>query len=69
MRTRARPGRFRLNVYFQRDASGAAFWLTPEEIKPLEALGIPPQVAGLTRLAAPAVRHLWNLAHARPACR
>ncbi len=48
----ALPGRarFRLNVYFQRDAIGAAFRLIPEEIKPLEALGIPPQVAGLARL-------------------
>jgi hypothetical protein len=42
----ALPGkaRFRLNVYFQRDSVGAAFRLIPQEIKPLEALGIPPQV-------------------------
>jgi twitching motility protein PilT len=48
----ALPGkaRFRLNVYFQRDSIGAAFRLIPQEIKPLEALGIPPQVAGLSRL-------------------
>jgi twitching motility protein PilT len=43
--------RFRLNVYFQRDSVGAAFRLIPEEIKPLEALGIPPQVGNLARLA------------------
>jgi twitching motility protein PilT len=48
----ALPGkaRFRLNVYFQRDSIGAAFRLIPQEIKPLEALGIPPQVAALSRL-------------------
>jgi twitching motility protein PilT len=47
------PGRarFRLNVYFQKEAVGAAFRLIPVEIKPLEALGIPPQVANLSRLA------------------
>jgi twitching motility protein PilT len=49
----ALPGRarFRLNVYFQRDAIGAAFRLIPGEIKPLEELGIPPQVAALAHLA------------------
>jgi twitching motility protein PilT len=49
----ALPGRarFRLNVYFQRDSVGAAFRLIPEEIKPLEELGIPPQVGNLSRLA------------------
>jgi twitching motility protein PilT len=49
----ALPGkaRFRLNVYFQRDSVGAAFRLIPQEIKPLEALGIPGQVSGLARLA------------------
>jgi twitching motility protein PilT len=48
----ALPGkaRFRLNVYFQRDSVGAAFRLIPQEIKPLEALGIPPQVSSLARL-------------------
>jgi twitching motility protein PilT len=48
----ALPGkaRFRLNVYFQRDSVGAAFRLIPQEIKPLEALGIPAQVSGLSRL-------------------
>jgi twitching motility protein PilT len=49
----ALPGkaRFRLNVYFQRNAIGAAFRLIPQEIKPLEALGIPGQAASLARLA------------------
>jgi twitching motility protein PilT len=48
----ALPGkaRFRLNVYFQRDSVGAAFRLIPQEIKPLEALGIPAQVSSLARL-------------------
>jgi twitching motility protein PilT len=48
----ALPGkaRFRLNVYFQRDAIGAAFRLIPQEIKPLEELGIPPRVADMARL-------------------
>jgi len=47
------PGRarFRLNVYFQRDSVGAAFRLIPFDIKPLEALGIPPQVGNLAHLA------------------
>jgi twitching motility protein PilT len=37
------PGlaRFRVNVYFQREAVGAAFRLIPEEIKALEELGLP----------------------------
>ncbi|MGL4173431.1 MAG: type IV pilus twitching motility protein PilT [Actinomycetota bacterium] len=48
------PGkaRFRVNIYRQREALGAAFRLIPYEIKPLEALGIPPAVnnfAGLPR--------------------
>ena len=49
----ALPGRarFRLNVYFQRDSLGAAFRLIPQEIKPLEALGIPAQVGNLSRLS------------------
>ncbi|MGL5859447.1 MAG: type IV pilus twitching motility protein PilT [Angustibacter sp.] len=44
--------RFRVNVYRQREALGAAFRLIPYEIKPLEQLGIPPAVnnfAGLAR--------------------
>jgi twitching motility protein PilT len=38
------PGlaRFRVNVYFQREALGAAFRLIPEELKTLEELGLPP---------------------------
>jgi twitching motility protein PilT len=49
----ALPGkaRFRLNVYYQRDAVGAAFRLIPQEIKPLEELGIPPRVAEMASLA------------------
>ena len=37
------PGlaRFRVNVYYQRGALGAAFRLIPQEIKTLEELGIP----------------------------
>jgi twitching motility protein PilT len=49
----ALPGkaRFRLNVYYQRDAVGAAFRLIPQDIKPLEELGIPPRVAEMASLA------------------
>ncbi len=38
------PGqaRFRVNVYMQRDAIGAAFRLIPFEIRTLEELGLPP---------------------------
>ena len=45
------PGlaRFRVNVYFQRDALGAAFRMIPEELKTLEELGLP---ASLAELAA-----------------
>ena len=48
------PGkaRYRVNIYRQREALGAAFRLIPYEIKPLEDLGIPPSVnnfAGLAR--------------------
>jgi twitching motility protein PilT len=37
------PGvaRFRVNVYFQREALGGAFRLVPQEIKSLEELGLP----------------------------
>ena len=37
------PGkaRFRVNIYRQRDAMGAAFRVIPFDIKPLEALGVP----------------------------
>ena len=46
------PGkaRFRVNVYFQRDALGAAFRLIPFEIKSVDELALPPQVEGLARL-------------------
>ena len=48
------PGkaRYRVNIYRQREALGAAFRLIPYEIKPLEDLGVPPSVnnfAGLSR--------------------
>jgi len=48
------PGRarFRVNLYRQRESTGAAFRLIPYEIKALEELGIPPSVnnfAGLPR--------------------
>ena len=48
----ALPGkaRFRVNVYFQRGAIGAAFRMIPFEIKPIDALGLPPQVADLARI-------------------
>jgi twitching motility protein PilT len=41
------PGaaRFRVNVYFQRSALGAAFRLIPFELTPLDQLGLPPAVA------------------------
>jgi twitching motility protein PilT len=46
------PGRarFRVNLYRQRDAVGAAFRLIPYEIKPLESLGVPPSVANFAML-------------------
>jgi twitching motility protein PilT len=45
------PGRarFRVNVYMQRDAVGAAFRVIPFEIKPLDDLGLPPVIADLAR--------------------
>src|ERR1700693_1839272 len=45
------PGRarFRVNVYQQRDAIGAAFRVIPFEIKTIEALGLPPVVSDLAR--------------------
>ncbi len=42
-------GRFRVNVYFQRNSLGAAFRAVPYEIKGLEELGLPPVVADLAR--------------------
>ncbi|MBX6372392.1 MAG: type IV pilus twitching motility protein PilT [Acidothermus sp.] len=46
------PGRarFRVNLYRQREALGAAFRLIPFEIKKLEDLGIPPAVANFAML-------------------
>jgi twitching motility protein PilT len=48
----ALPGkaRFRVNVYFQRDAIGAAFRFIPFRIRTLEELGLPSNVAELARL-------------------
>jgi twitching motility protein PilT len=48
----ALPGRarFRVNVYKQRDALGAAFRLIPYEIKALEDLGVPPTVGNFAML-------------------
>ena len=48
----ALPGkaRFRVNMYRQRDAVGAAFRLIPFEIKRLEALGIPAVVSNFAML-------------------
>ena len=43
--------RFRVNIYRQREALGAAFRLIPYEIKPLDALGVPPAVANFAGLA------------------
>ena len=44
------PGlaRFRVNIYFQREAIGAAFRLIPQEIKTMEELGLPPSLHTLT---------------------
>jgi twitching motility protein PilT len=46
------PGRarFRVNLYKQRDALGAAFRIIPYEIKALEELGIPPSVSNFAML-------------------
>src|SRR5579862_6043648 len=43
------PGlaRFRVNVYYQREAVGAAFRLIPQEIKTMEELGLPPVLHSL----------------------
>jgi twitching motility protein PilT len=48
----ALPGRsrFRVNIYRQREAVGAAFRVIPYEIKPLEDLGVPPSVANFAGL-------------------
>jgi twitching motility protein PilT len=44
-------GRFRVNLYRQRDALGAAFRVIPYEIKPLEELGVPNTVASFSMLS------------------
>ncbi len=46
------PGkaRFRVNVYFQRDAVGAAFRFIPFNIRSIEELGLPAQVCDFARL-------------------
>jgi len=46
------PGlaRFRVNVYFQREALSAAFRVIPEELKTLEELSLPPSLADLAML-------------------
>jgi twitching motility protein PilT len=46
------PGRarFRVNMYRQRDALGAAFRIIPFEIKKLEDLGVPPSVSNFASL-------------------
>jgi twitching motility protein PilT len=41
-------GRFRVNVFFQRNAVGAAFRLIPHKIRTLEELGLPPVLQKLT---------------------
>jgi twitching motility protein PilT len=43
-------GRFRVNVYFQRDALGAAFRMIPFEIRTIDDLGLPKQVEDFARL-------------------
>ncbi|HYW74355.1 MAG TPA: type IV pilus twitching motility protein PilT [Pyrinomonadaceae bacterium] len=40
-------GRFRMNVFMQRHGMSAVFRLIPEEIKTIEELGLPQQLAGL----------------------
>lgn len=43
-------GRFRVNVFIQRDSVGAVMRVIPYEIKPLEDLGLPPVLHQLARL-------------------
>ncbi|GAC1410195.1 MAG: hypothetical protein NVSMB57_03710 [Actinomycetota bacterium] len=47
------PGRarFRVNVYFQRDAMGSAFRLIPTRIRTVQELGLPAKAADMARLA------------------
>lgn len=42
--------RFRVNLYQQRDAVGAAFRLIPTDIKPLSSLGLPKSIGEFARL-------------------
>src|SRR3712207_6216280 len=46
------PGvaRFRANLYVQRGSAGAVFRAIPHEIKPLDQLGVPDQVARFAQL-------------------
>ncbi|MGH2829086.1 MAG: ATPase, T2SS/T4P/T4SS family, partial [Actinomycetota bacterium] len=46
------PGRarFRVNIYFQKDAIGAAFRLIPTRIRTIQELSIPPRVGEFARL-------------------
>lgn len=43
-------GRFRVNVFWQRDSIGAVLRMIPWEIKPLEDLGMPPVLGTLANL-------------------
>lgn len=43
-------GRFRVNVYLQRNTYGAAFRLIPYEIKAIEELGLPARMAEFSKL-------------------
>lgn len=43
-------GRFRVNVFWQRDAIGAVMRMIPWEIKPLEDLGMPPVLSTFANL-------------------
>jgi twitching motility protein PilT len=47
------PGRarFRVNVYYQRDAVGAAFRLIPFDLRSIEDLGLPKKVEDFARIA------------------
>jgi twitching motility protein PilT len=45
-----RCGRFRVNVFFQRDSIGAVFRAIPSEIQSLADLGLPPVVTSLSDL-------------------
>ncbi|MBZ5740024.1 type IV pilus twitching motility protein PilT [Nocardioides mangrovi] len=43
-------GRFRVNIYWQRQSIGAVMRLIPWQIKPLAELGMPPVVEGFARM-------------------